>query len=562
MHDYPTPLAARRSSLAALFFVSLPVAAALASGCGDKATAEPVVQEEPGDDGSGTPAPPEVLTGTIDAAGGEIVAGGDSRLAGFRLVVPPGALTEAVEFRVQGTIDATPLPETAAAIGPQFTILPAGVAFAVPAKVTVPYDASLRNAWETPDSECRVWYRDGEVWARADQTASDPDGVTVELSATTTVGAGVLKGALSIGCRFKCTPAAPPASNCLDGDRWCLEAIGTQHVPDMFDYYSYTQGVLYWVHSPSSGNLAIAGFDVLSRKAVDTTGNVQLGGSGVPTGDVVIDNDGARWLGFRHRANVRFEVGHLATMFDAFAGSLEPRALGVVFDQSSKLPVRMRGAVVTATSGSPQSTRVTAVRGGKPFDLGLVRGAIALDGVLQVGRSLSTPPERPFLFWGTSFGTAFRSMDSTPDAFFADNTFCGNEPMRTVLAVGASPNTSSKLSQGGSAVLCRRLDNRGAVLANGGTRQSFEPDQVPSGRLAADDTGTVYLADLQRAQITRFSGDGGVTVVPLSSELPTSAEYAAMIPQSIHYDAGLDTLVVVTRGTGGVPRFWQITKLR
>jgi hypothetical protein len=53
-----------------------------------------------------------------------------------------------------------------------------------------------------------------------------------------------------------------------------------------------------------------------------------------------------------------------------------------------------------------------------------------------------------------------------------------------------------------------------------------------------------------------------VTVVPLSSELPTSAEYAAMIPQSIHYDAGLDTLVVVTRGTGGVPRFWQITKLR
>lgn len=531
-------------------------AAAVASGglwsCGDTATADEPVYLGP-DDGSGEPAALQTLTATIGPDGGELVGEDGSQLEGFRLVVPPGALTEPVALTVEGTIDAVPLPETAESIGPHFTILPGGVEFAVPAELTVPFDPVLRGGWDTPDDECRVWYRDGDGWAGTDAIASSPRGVTVELPRTTVVGAGTFTTRAAIGCAFGCATTTP-GPTCLDGDHFCMTQLGTQSVASSFSTYSVSRGVLYWPFVPSSGSVAIAGFDLLNRTAVASTGAASAL-SGTPTGEITRDDTGALWLGFRHRANVKFEVGRLASLFDAFAVSTEPRAIGVVFDQAARLPVRMRATVVPSRSGQPLSQSITAVRGSQIVQLGLAHGALEIDGAIQIGRALSSPPLQPFLIFGGRWGAHLRSM-STSTTMFGSFT-CGDEQVAEIRAVAASPTHPTW------AMLCRRTDNRGALLVNGAVRQSFDVGQIPSGRLAVDGDGNAYLADLSRPQITRFGVDGAVTVVPLTTLTDVNdPAYVAMIPHGLGYDNGLDALVVVTRGTGGLRDFWQASNLR
>jgi hypothetical protein len=513
------------------------------------------VEAEPigADDGSGAPAPLLTLTATVGPEGGELIGEAGTQLAGVRLVVPAGALAEPTQLALQGTIDPTPLPPTAEGIGPQFAILPDGVEFAVPAELTVPFDPMLRAGWETPNEDCRVWYRDGEGWARADAIAATDQGVTVEIPRATVAGAGTFASIEPVACRFNCATATP-GPTCFDGDRFCLTRLGTQATPSSSSTYSLARGVLYWPFAPSSGAVAIAGFDVLNRRAVASTGAANAL-SGSPAGDIVPDDTGGLWLGFRHRANVRFEVGRLATLFDAFSTSTDPLALGVAYDQASRLPVRFRSTVIPPRSGQPLSQSVTVVRGGSVFSLGVAYGAFELDGVIALGRALSPPPGQPFLVFGGRWGVQTRSMTTTTEMRFPIT--CGGQPIAEIRAVSGAP------TRGGFAMLCRRTDNRGAVIVNGAVRQSFEVGQIPTGRMTMDGDGNVYLADLTRPQITRFGTDGGAVVVPLTTLTDTSdPAYAAMIPIAVQYDNGLDSLVLVARGLNGVREFWQISNVR
>lgn len=503
------------------------------------------------DEGAGDPEPAEVLRATIGPAGGEIVAGAESTLAGFRLVVPPGALAEEVALEVQSTIDPTPLLPPAFAVGPQIVIRPEGLALSAPITVTVPFAPSLRSAWDAPDEECRVWYREGDGWARAEQTASTPETVTVELDTTTTFGAGVLGSMVDLGCRFDCGDPEPPTATCLDGDRLCIERIGTQHVSDVFDWFSLTQGVIHWMNAPVVGQVSLAGFDVRTRAPITTTAAAALDTTPLPAGDVVVDRAGARWLGFVRRANVRFEGTRLPAIFDTTAST---RAIGVALDRASGEAVRFRYAVVTDPSTSTANAVVTSARTDGARTLGLALGTSTLDGVHLPGHVTTSPGS--YLVWGSSFGTLSTTGASCSSCRTPRSVACGGGNFASVRRVAVSPSTDDR------AVLCTNTAGGGALVVGGVERMVFAAGQVPSGRLAIDARRVVYLADSTKAQITRFNVDGSVTVIPLSTAATTSPEYAAMRPVGILYENSLDVLYVITQGAGALNDLYEITNLR
>lgn len=535
-------------------------------GSGDDASAPIVLEELPavegaddGDTGVADLAPLELEVGP---EGGTLTAPADSLLAGLIIEVPPGALSETVTLQAAGTVDPTPLPDTAAAIGPQIVITPEDLTFDVPIRVTVPFDMAVRNLWETPDDECRVWVRDGEGWTRANPVASSETAVTIELDQTASFAAGVFTSPLPLGCRFNCAPPAPPVEDCRDGDFVCLERIGDRHVSAVGDWYSYTQGTLYWLTAPSSGALALAGFDTLNRRAITTSGALTIGSGATPVGEVVVDGSGARWIGLSGRANVRFEGTRAGQAFDSFARSTDPRAIGVVYEPASREAIRVRAEVRTATSTVPLGQIVTTVQGGVSQRVAEVFSSNGLTGVLQMGRVRSSLLTFPLVMWGPTTGTFTSQMRTSGTYPMIQAMGCGGVdrnfrplPVRQVLSVGASPGRS------GFAMLCLGEDNRGALMYFGGVRASFDVNQTPRGVLAVENDGTIWIADRSRPQLIRSTADGALTGVPLTSVRTDDPEYSAMVPISVHYDSGLDVLVLVTRGEGGVPRFYQIDNL-
>ena len=118
---------------AAALFVAFAFAFALAA-CG-------------GDDEAGNAPPPgAAVSASIGAAGGTL-AGPN----GSQLVVPPGALAQTTTVSIaQDSTGAPPLPAGTTAVGAMFTLTPHGTAFAAPANLSLPFDASLAPAGNMP----------------------------------------------------------------------------------------------------------------------------------------------------------------------------------------------------------------------------------------------------------------------------------------------------------------------------------------------------------------------------------------------------------------------------
>lgn len=523
------------------------------AACGEsEEAAAPVEEPLVEDDGTGPPSPPETLTATIGAEGGTIEGEAGGPFAGFRLVVPAGALAEQTTLTVEQVIDPTPLAEQAERVGPQLRIGPAGVTFAQPASLTVPYDPVLRRMWDVPDAECRVWFRQGEGWANAEQTASDRDTVTVPLAATTVVAAGVVRGAMPVACLNGCTTPAPGTPSCRDGAKFCMTRIGAHHVAASSSYSSYTKGVLYWVTLPAAGNVALAGFDVLARAPIATSQPLATTSANA-VGEVVVDGAGARWLTFRDSGNIRFSG--TPTRFD---GSSTTRAFGVLLDKSTNQAVRFRYRL--AASG-PKAD-VTLVRNGQVRRIAtLTGGSIQFfppSEVVALGRSLSTDPG--YLVRASRWGVLGQSAVSL-ELLVAETT----PPRPLLCGDGERAITDALVASAGEGLLtfCRAETTgpevRWMMQDPGAPTRLLAP---PDGSWELDDDGTAWLGRTDRASVVRYTPDGGETEIPLTDATVGTAAYTAMIPRSIHYDLGLDTLYVVTRGTGNVPEIYEVTNLR
>lgn len=525
------------------------------AACGESEEAA-VPAEEPlaEDDGTGPPSPPETLTATIGAEGGTIEGEAGGPFAGFRLVVPAGALAAETTLTVDQVIDPTPLGEQAERVGPQLRIGPAGVTFAQPASLTVPYDPVLRRTWDVPDAECRVWFRQGEGWANAEQTASDEDSVTVPLQATTVVAAGVVRGIQPVACLSGCTSSTPATPACRDGATFCMTRIGAHHVAAMSGYSSYTKGVLYWLTVPAADTVALAGFDVLTRAPIATSQRLATTTTNA-VGEVVVDDAGARWLTLRGFGTIRFSGA--PTRFD---GSTTTRPFGVLLDKSTGEVVRFR-----YQRDNPQRDRVdvTLVRNGRVRRVAtMVGGDINIDTpaeVVQLGRSLST--DSGYLVrartWGALGQPALSVEPVAPESTPRPGLLCGERPRARTNVLVAAPGE-------GLLTFCHTDSSAGPaqswlMQAPGSATRLLDP---PSGSFELDGDGIIWNARTDRASVVRYTPDGGETEIPLTDAAVGTAAYTAMIPRSIHYDLGLDTLYVVTRGTGNVPEIHEVTNLR
>lgn len=514
--------------------------AMFASACGD----DPAGEEE----SEAT----SFLAATIGPDGGELAGEEGGPYDGVRVVVPPGALYDEVELRVAGDIDPTPLAATAERVGPQYVIEPVGTEFAVPIEVTVPFDPTLRNAWDIPDDECRVWYREGDGWARAEQTASTAGGVTVELSTATTFAAGVLTRTLSRECTVGCT--APRDAECRDGDQFCLERVGVQEAASFGNYYSLEEGVLYWLHAPRKRRLQLAGFDVRTGDE-SFSGELRDFSSGVAAlGDVVEDAGGALWLTLTGVGNVKFDGTRTPVRFDVGRGETP---LGVVYDQETGDAVRL---VAESTFDFASGAGVTSVLG--LYESGRVTYQAELTGrsareIIQEGAE-STERKR-FFHVGTDrfFHHTFSRPPTDPPLQLQRR--CGDGEIDLLQDVFVS-----QTGQGAAWICTSDTDGRTWLTAEGPHQEDRLLDGGKRGRAVFDSRGRIWLALLDEPVVMRFDLEregSGIATIPLTDADSGSSEFDAMTPRSLHYMPETDQLVVVTRGSRGFPEIWTVTGL-
>jgi hypothetical protein len=143
-------------------------------------------------DANGTSTDTSSMHALIGPEGGEIVGAQGSALEGVRLAIPKGALSAKTDITLSAVDDGVPLPQTAVRCGPNFSIEPAGLALAVPASLTLPFDENAITNQYRFDDEVKVWdFQEGK-WGQRLQTDSSQGSVTIELEALSEdVAAGV-----------------------------------------------------------------------------------------------------------------------------------------------------------------------------------------------------------------------------------------------------------------------------------------------------------------------------------------------------------------------------------
>jgi hypothetical protein len=156
---------------------------------------------------AGCAAPGEpALDGVIGPEGGELVGAPGTPFQGVRLQIPAGALDGPRYISITQAQGAPSLPVTAVRCGPMFAIHPAGLALKVPAVATLPYDQSTVEDQFRFDDEVKVWAAQGTGWGQRLQTDNASGTVTIELSALTTIAAGVNPPAETEKVRFSLHP--------------------------------------------------------------------------------------------------------------------------------------------------------------------------------------------------------------------------------------------------------------------------------------------------------------------------------------------------------------------
>lgn len=148
------------------------------------------------------------LEAVIGPEGGELVGQAGTPFEGVKMTVPAGAIASATKLSITSGHSTTPLPATAIPCGPEFNIEPAGLAFAQPATLSLPVDANTVDEQNRLDDETKVWKLTADGWGQEPQIDSSEGSVTIELSANTTVVAGVNPVPAADIVRFSLKPSA------------------------------------------------------------------------------------------------------------------------------------------------------------------------------------------------------------------------------------------------------------------------------------------------------------------------------------------------------------------
>lgn len=163
----------RNTALKTLLLLSFTAASAL-WGCGE--TEDDV--------------PPDATRFTLSPAGGTFL--GEGPLAGVRLEVPADAVSETYALWMAPPESSPPLPDTGQMVGPEVRFGPETVPLAVPAELTLPFDAGQAEQVGVARFNVKVWRLGPDGW-EIDDPVEPPSGddVTVVITSLEHFGAGV-----------------------------------------------------------------------------------------------------------------------------------------------------------------------------------------------------------------------------------------------------------------------------------------------------------------------------------------------------------------------------------
>lgn len=167
----------------------------------------------------GTPAPGTHVEGLIGADGGELAGTAGSPLAGVKLVVPKGALPTNILFALD--LGAATAPSGTPLASPYVRVGPDGVAFAIPAKLTLPWTSSVTNVQLVPLA------RIGFTWTSLHDPVGDATTITALMRRTSGAGVAVVdySSVAATIASVAPTPAAAGEAVFIDGTSFGMAQV-------------------------------------------------------------------------------------------------------------------------------------------------------------------------------------------------------------------------------------------------------------------------------------------------------------------------------------------------
>ncbi len=477
------------------------------------------------------------LSQAIGPEGGELVAPDGSALAGLRLQVPPGALSETVTITVDGTIDNTPLGNTAEQVGPQFLIGPAGTRFSVPARLTLPLNGDDVQLHSQTAADCKVWHRTDGAWQRLERVAGDESTVSVELVTAGTAAAGVISRSIGLSC------AKNPAlcrdfsgvlealqPRCESPTGYCIVKLRQpQYQPrESRPGFTVSGRTLYYAHSVGDGQVGVATYN-LDTGDSELLGTFAGGLSSRPT-PVAVEANGNTWLSLGRNGNARFKKNSIP-----FRADFGPASNGVARDS--------QGVVVS---------------GGKTvrfFDVGGER--FMTDGT-------ST---RPLPSVSPRNGTAsltFRPRPSAPNQIFINSlvsllTFTFDDTAMTEHFNDSSYGAAAaSLVNDGIAAAGTNNNTVRWQTAAGATQRFVVPNST---LMAFDASDRLYAATSEAPELHVLESNGAQAILPLTNAAEGTEAYRRMQPRALVSVPGRNEIIIEVVGNS-TPRLREYYLVR
>ena len=505
------------------------------AGCSSSSTTE-----------TSDPTPNSPLEADIRPEGGEIVAPLESTQAGVALRIPKGALTSTVHVVLQGTIDATPLPPTADGIGPQVRILPEGTKLAIPAQLTVPFDSASRAGHRDAASECKVWTREGDGWARLEQTSSTEGSVTVAISTFATSAAGVvLRTKPSICGSTGCQMAQPSANStqdapCTSNTGFCVSKLvdpTKSFLLGRTEQLAVVGNRAYYAHSPGTNRVTMVQYDLGTGTSSTFVELAEPESSGFryPMGNVAVESDGSAWIGVNGIGNVRFRASAPPTVFDRE----HTFSQGVTIDE---------GAVLRGTAKFVRRA---------PFTHAFLEYSLRRDATVQELFVLEGGGADPVFFNTPGRSDAnprvvvVAPYDGFEQFFFAPGPF--NGALRDSESDGARVYGAATVSPSdGSFVVARAAHQTPFSIdwrfAPGQPNSVLLRTEDPVASMAIDTQQKLYFVNNESPEIMVVELGGAITRIGLTTASVGTAAHTRMIPKTIRYIREKDQFLLVTRG--------------
>ncbi len=484
--------------------------------------------------------PASLITQEIGPEGGEIVAPDDSALAGVRLRVPKGALTAKVKISLDGTLEPTPLANTAEQVGPQIAIGPSDVVFASPAELTVPLEpaAVVRN--EHAPEDCKVWYRTDGSWQRLERKAGTASSVTVDLPAAGVAAAGVISISKPLTCLTKpalCrfVPKGPSPTGCHDPSGYCLQKLPQPTFAPLTNTPEFViaNRKLYYAHSPATGKISVARYDLETGTSV-LLGTLNVGGFiATSRSPIAIEADGSAWLGLREFGNVKFKEGALPLQFDRGTEN-----------GSTK---RGEGAVVVGNT----TIRMFTVSG----DLFITDGSTR--------KIFPAPSFHHDFTLLPAKGVAGKFVAWNANAVFRLG-FNDTEATSVLEIPGDSLEVASSFKSSGVASVFVGNDNAANATKWQTATHGLLDFDSDNRMTALDGDDNLYAATTTIPEIRFFTEEGGFGVIPLTDAVSPSPEFFRMQPRAVLGVSSRREVVVVVNGATststplGVRELWLL----